>query len=344
MHVPRAEVGQGITTAMGIIAAEELDARLDRRRRRARRRPPRAAVEPAHRRLELGALALHADAHRRGSGARPVGHRGRATFGVGASTLTTRDSTVVAPTAAPRPTGRCRPPRRGSPCPRSPARRRTRRQFTLIGQPTTRLDARDIVTGKAQYALDLPVAGGADRRGPPADDRRDGARRSTTRSPARCPASSASPGSRPASRSRRRRSTRRRRRATRCGSRGTRARTPRCPTRRSAPSCRRPRRRSSAPPLGVLSVDRTFDFAFAPHAPLEVHTCVADVRADRAEIWYGAKSPIIASQQVAAAVGLPADKVTLHVVRAAARSATACSSSPRSRPRRCRRRSAARSS
>src|SRR4051794_14707671 len=30
VHVPRAEVGQGITTAMGMVAAEELDARLDR--------------------------------------------------------------------------------------------------------------------------------------------------------------------------------------------------------------------------------------------------------------------------------------------------------------------------
>jgi isoquinoline 1-oxidoreductase subunit beta len=70
-----------------------------------------------------------------------------------------------------------------------------------------------------------------------------------------------------------------------------------------------------APPLGALAVDRTFDFAFAPHAPLEVHTAVADVRADRAEIWFGAKSPIIAAQQVAAAIGLPRQKVTLHVVR-----------------------------
>ncbi len=36
---------------------------------------------------------------------------------------------------------------------------------------------------------------------------------------------------------------------------------------------------------------------------------------DSAEIWYGAKSPIVAGQQVAAEIGLPADKVTLHVVR-----------------------------
>ena len=59
------------------------------------------------------------------------------------------------------------------------------------------------------------------------------------------------------------------------------------------------------PPLGSLSVSREFDFAFAPHAPLEVSTCVADVRTDSAEIWYGAKSPIVAAQKVAAAVGLP---------------------------------------
>ncbi len=69
------------------------------------------------------------------------------------------------------------------------------------------------------------------------------------------------------------------------------------------------------PPLGSLSVTREFDFAFAPHAPLEVLTCVADVRADSAEVWYGAKSPIVASQSVAAAIGLPPDRVTLHVVR-----------------------------
>ena len=38
------------------------------------------------------------------------------------------------------------------------------------------------------------------------------------------------------------------------------------------------------PPLGSLTVDRAFEFAFVPHAPLEVLNCVADVRADRAEL------------------------------------------------------------
>ncbi|MDD9371823.1 MAG: molybdopterin-dependent oxidoreductase, partial [Acidimicrobiales bacterium] len=68
-------------------------------------------------------------------------------------------------------------------------------------------------------------------------------------------------------------------------------------------------------PPGSLTVDRTFEFAFVPHAPLEVLNCVADVRADRAELWLSAKSPIVAAQSVALALGMPASKVTLHVVR-----------------------------
>ena len=36
----------------------------------------------------------------------------------------------------------------------------------------------------------------------------------------------------------------------------------------------------AVPALGAQTIDRTFRFAFAPHAPLEVWNCVADVRAD----------------------------------------------------------------
>jgi isoquinoline 1-oxidoreductase subunit beta len=43
--------------------------------------------------------------------------------------------------------------------------------------------------------------------------------------------------------------------------------------------------------------------------------CVADVRSDRAELWFASKSPIVAAQTVAATLGLPVDRVTVHVVR-----------------------------
>ncbi|MFL6141419.1 MAG: xanthine dehydrogenase family protein molybdopterin-binding subunit [Labedaea sp.] len=70
-------------------------------------------------------------------------------------------------------------------------------------------------------------------------------------------------------------------------------------------------------PLALLtpSVDAEFDFAFVPHAPMETNSAVADVRADRAEIWAGLKTPIIAQQTIAADLGLPQDKVTVHVTR-----------------------------
>ncbi|ONI88944.1 isoquinoline 1-oxidoreductase [Actinosynnema sp. ALI-1.44] len=69
------------------------------------------------------------------------------------------------------------------------------------------------------------------------------------------------------------------------------------------------------PPLLTRHVDGEFDFAFVSHAPMETNSAIADVRADRAEIWAGLKSPIVAKQTIAAALGLPQDKVTVHVTQ-----------------------------
>ncbi|MFE0577115.1 molybdopterin cofactor-binding domain-containing protein [Streptomyces sp. NPDC058874] len=52
------------------------------------------------------------------------------------------------------------------------------------------------------------------------------------------------------------------------------------------------------------------------HAPMETNCAVADVRDDRAEIWSGLTSPVVARQTIAADLGLPLDKVTVHVVQA----------------------------
>ena len=71
----------------------------------------------------------------------------------------------------------------------------------------------------------------------------------------------------------------------------------------------------TVPPLGTLTVDAEFDYACVSHAPLETNSAIADVRADRAEIWSGLKIPIIALQKIALDLGLPQDKVTVHVVQ-----------------------------
>jgi isoquinoline 1-oxidoreductase subunit beta len=73
----------------------------------------------------------------------------------------------------------------------------------------------------------------------------------------------------------------------------------------------------AVPPLPVLTaaIDKTFTFAFASNSPLEPNCAVADVRADRAEIWSCVKSPIVAQQTIAQQLGLPQSAVTVHVVQ-----------------------------
>jgi isoquinoline 1-oxidoreductase beta subunit len=70
-----------------------------------------------------------------------------------------------------------------------------------------------------------------------------------------------------------------------------------------------------APPL-TQRVDATFTFAFVNHAPMEVGSAVADVKSGSAEVWVASKSPTGAQSAVADAVGLSADQVKLHVIRA----------------------------
>ncbi len=84
--LPRAEVGQGITTAVAMTIADEIGLPLDKVNITLANARPGARVEPAHRRFEFDALDLHAGedcgrdrprparAHRR-EDARPPGGR-----------------------------------------------------------------------------------------------------------------------------------------------------------------------------------------------------------------------------------------------------------------------------
>ncbi|MBC2906927.1 molybdopterin cofactor-binding domain-containing protein [Streptomyces cupreus] len=66
------------------------------------------------------------------------------------------------------------------------------------------------------------------------------------------------------------------------------------------------------PPL-TPSVEGKFTFHFRGNSALEPNCATADVRSDRAEIWASLKSPIVAQQTIAAKLGLPAHAVTVHV-------------------------------
>ncbi|HEV3364020.1 MAG TPA: molybdopterin cofactor-binding domain-containing protein, partial [Acidimicrobiia bacterium] len=67
------------------------------------------------------------------------------------------------------------------------------------------------------------------------------------------------------------------------------------------------------PGPGQEVVEAEFAFAFATHSPLEPNTAIADVRSDRAEIWSTLKIPIAAQKEIAKLVGLEMEKVTVHV-------------------------------
>jgi isoquinoline 1-oxidoreductase beta subunit len=314
VFVPRTEVGQGITTAMGVIAAEELDARLgavdvlldD------------ARPELLWNQLTGGSNSVHAlympmrtvAAATRARLVTAAAQR----FGVPATTLTTRDSTVIAADGRTATYGSLAVAAASIAVPAVPGTPKPESRFTLIGRPTTRLDARDIVTGQAEYALDLDVAGTPTVVARPPTI--GGAVRSVDDTVARVMPGVVGVVRIPSGVAV----------AATTFAQAERARDALLVTWDPGPNANlsdaeiRSRLEAAtlplvAPPLGVVTVDRTFDFAFAPHAPLEVLTAVADVRADRAEIWCGTKSPIVASQQVAAAVGLPDHAVTLHVVR-----------------------------
>ncbi len=72
----------------------------------------------------------------------------------------------------------------------------------------------------------------------------------------------------------------------------------------------------AVPDVGPLTktVEGEFTFYFRSNSALEPNTAVADVQADRAEIWSSLQSPILTQEMVAEQLGLPLSAVTVHVV------------------------------
>lgn len=77
--------------------------------------------------------------------------------------------------------------------------------------------------------------------------------------------------------------------------------------------------RAAIPPLlpaapGTIALDAEFTWPAATACPLEVECAIADVKPDRAEIWAGLQSPIITLQAIALDLGLPDSAVTVHCI------------------------------
>lgn len=313
VRLPRVEVGQGITTAVAMMIAEELDARLadvDIPLAEARTRGNQytggsnsvsSLYGPARRLAATARARLVTAAARR--------------WHVPARTLRTRDTRVIAPDGRSATFGSLTRSAATIHAPAVSTEPKPASRHRVIGRPTTRIDARDIVTGKAQYAGDLTAAGAKPTvvARPPTlggkvvsvDDR----------------AARALPGVHAVVRV--------------AGGvavvadsfhHAFKARDALRITWAPGPlaalsdAAVRSRLWAAVPPLGTpllgtRQVTGEFEFAFVSHAPMEVLTAVADVRADRAELWFSSQTPMDARDTIASAVGLPASKVRVHVMR-----------------------------
>lgn len=313
VRLPRVEVGQGVTTAVAMMIAEELDARLadvdiplaDARTKGNQYTGGSSSV----RSLYGPARALAATARARLVTAAALRWR------LPARTLRTHDTMVIAPDGRTATFGSLTALAARITRPRVSSKPKPASRHRVIGKPTTRIDARDIVTGKAQYAGDLRVSGAKPTvvARPPTlggkiravDDR----------------AARALPGVRAVVRI--------------AGGVAVVADTfhhafqardalritwAPGPLAALSDAVIRSRLRAAVPRLGAAPSGSTqvageFEFAFVGHAPMEVLTVVADVRADRAELWFSTQTPMDARDGIASAVGLPASKVKVHVMR-----------------------------
>ncbi|MFM9552861.1 MULTISPECIES: xanthine dehydrogenase family protein molybdopterin-binding subunit [Streptomyces] len=315
-RLPREEVGQGLTTAVAMLVAEELDTPLDR---------VRIQLDDARPELLFNQLTGSSNSVR--SLYDPVRHTAAAArarlvgaaakqWGTPASRLTVRQGVVVAPDGRTASYGSLSAAAASLDLGSLTVTPKKEAEHTLVGTPTSRIDARALVTGKQAYTLDLDVPGAK-----PCMVRRPPTINGTVKAVNNEAAVRAMPGVLdvvtidtgvavvaetfgqaldgkgaldvtwgPGS-------------VDTLSDDGIRAKL-----------------KAATPSLDVLGllvkkVEGEFDFAFASHAPLETNSAVADVREDRAEIWSGLKSPIVAQAAIAKAVGLPVSKVEVHVVQ-----------------------------
>jgi isoquinoline 1-oxidoreductase beta subunit len=61
-------------------------------------------------------------------------------------------------------------------------------------------------------------------------------------------------------------------------------------------------------------IEAVYEAPYLAHAPMEPFTCVADVKADSCEVWVGSQLPSVANGNAIQASGLPAEKIKLHTL------------------------------
>jgi isoquinoline 1-oxidoreductase subunit beta len=316
-RVPRAEVGQGITTALAIVVADEIDARL-----------ADVDVPLEEARQDLGTAQSTGGSSSVRSlwdPVRSIAAEARARlvtaaaerWDLPASSLSTRDTAVWAPDGRSATYGSLTEAAAEVVVPAVSNAPKPASEYRLIGKSTPRVDARSIVTGAAKFALDVDVPGALPTvvvRPPTLKGTVEAYDASAALKMPGVVAVTELPSGVAVT-------AKTFDQALKAGAAvvvtwgpgtvdGTSDAKIKDDLEEAIPSTRYP-----ALLLNQRVVEATFDFAFVNHAPMEVGSAVADVQSGSAEVWVATKSPTGAQSAVADAVGLGVDKVTLHVVR-----------------------------
>jgi isoquinoline 1-oxidoreductase beta subunit len=320
--LPRAEVGQGITTAVAMTIADEMDLPLDK-----------INVTLADARPELvwnqltgGSNSMHsiftpvrvAAALARGQ----LLQAAAAELGGDTGGLTVANGVIKAPNGRTAGFGSLTRKAAVSRTRRATAQLKSQSQYKLIGTPQRRVDAVDIVTGRKQFALDLDVPGAL-----PTMICRAPTINGTALKVSNQAQVEAMPGVTdvaiiPHT-------------AFVPGGVAVRARTfGQCidavraldvtwapgsvdgKSDRDVLSALKAAELPLAPANpAAKSLDQRFTFYFRPGDPLETNCAVADVKPGSAEIWSSLKSPIWAQEQIAQNLGMPPTNVKCHVAQ-----------------------------
>jgi len=314
-RLPRAEVGQGITTALGMVVADEIDARLV---------DVDVPLEDA--RQDLGTAQSTGGSSSVRSlwdPVRSIAAEARARlitaaakrWDLPANSLTTRDTAVWAPDGRSATYGSLTEAAAQVDDPAVPTDPKPSSEYRLIGTSTPRIDARSIVTGAAKYALDVDVSGAVPTvviRPPTLKGKVKSYDASAALKMPGVVAVTELPSGVAVSATTFDQALKARSAVDVTWGSGT--------VDGVSDADIVARLTAAIPPMTPVPpltqrVDAAFEFAFVNHAPMEVGSAVADVRSGSAEVWVASKSPTGAQSAVATAVGLKADQVILHVVR-----------------------------
>lgn len=316
LAVPRAEVGQGMTTAVAMMVAEELDLPLSQ-----------VDITLADARPELLFNQLTGGSNSMRSMYTPVRTAAAiarqqlvavaaAQWGVSASAVTTENGVVTGPGGLSARYGQLATAAAATSTTPVTATLKPSSSFTVLGTAQGRIDAEDIVTGRKQFAMDLRVPDAL-----PTMVARPPTINGTVVSVSNQAAVLAMPGVTDVAALPHGVAIR----AATFGQcidaiqvidvtwgRGT--------ADGQSDGGVEGALRASLPPLAPApplagSVTGTFFLAFNSNAPLEPDCAIASVLPGRAEIWASLKAPIVAQGEIAAALGLPASTVTVHVTQ-----------------------------